>query len=72
MCKSKVNAAVALKATGRYNCAQAVACTYCDEAGCAHDRMYDTTKIQVYCESNKTLFKQAEGFNLHKRCKGMH
>ena len=43
MCKSKVNAAVALKATGRYNCAQAVACTYCDEAGCAHDRMYDTT-----------------------------
>lgn len=31
--KSKINEAVERKRSGRYNCAQAIACTYCAEAG---------------------------------------
>ena len=31
--ETRVDDAVARKASGRYNCAQAVACTYCDIAG---------------------------------------
>lgn len=34
---TRVDEAVARKASGRYNCAQAVACTYCDIAGVDED-----------------------------------
>ncbi|MDE7443429.1 MAG: C-GCAxxG-C-C family protein [Muribaculaceae bacterium] len=39
MNESRVARAVEKKASGKYNCAQAVACTYCDLAGLDEDTM---------------------------------
>lgn len=38
---SKVAEAVARKASGRYNCAQAVACTYCEGTGLDEETLRD-------------------------------
>lgn len=37
--ESRINEAVERKRSGKYNCAQAVACTYCDVAGVDADTM---------------------------------
>ncbi|MCX4294018.1 MAG: C-GCAxxG-C-C family protein [Prevotella sp.] len=41
--KTKIGQAVERKASGKYNCAQAVACTYCGEAGMDEVVMRDVT-----------------------------
>ena len=38
--ESRVNQAVERKHSGRFNCAQAVACAYCDMAGADEEMMY--------------------------------
>lgn len=38
--KSRIEEAVIKKKNG-YNCAQAVACTYCDYAGCSEEEMFN-------------------------------
>lgn len=38
--KSRIEKAVMKKKSG-YNCAQAVACTYCDYAGCTEEEMFN-------------------------------
>lgn len=40
---SRSQEAAEKKRSGKYNCAQAVACTYCDIAGIDSDRMLDIT-----------------------------
>lgn len=40
---SRIEEAVRKKRSGTYNCAQAVACTYCDIAGVDHDTMSAVT-----------------------------
>lgn len=42
--KSRADAAAAKKASGFYNCAQAVACTYCDYAGADEETMRNITQ----------------------------
>ncbi len=38
--ETRVSQAVEKKKSGRYNCAQSVACTYCDLAGLDEETMY--------------------------------
>lgn len=42
--ESRVEKAAALKKSGKYNCAQAIACTYCDFAGADEETVFDAAQ----------------------------
>jgi hypothetical protein len=47
--ESRIEKAVMKKKNG-YNCAQAVACTYCDYAGCSEEEMFNANHLELEWE----------------------